>query len=134
MAFELTDDLLLTILDPDQANFWSIEAKNQKKRAKMRVSEWPRFRIFPTEIFCSYWFHAFFDSYGKDLAHKNPGTKNKILHNWFYKIRAPLYFFSYFSPFLLIKKVFFGPWGTYYSKMFPISWFWIQLGPFYDPW
>ena len=127
-------DLCFTILDPDPANFWSIEAKNQEKRAKMRGLEKPRFRIYHTEIFCSNWFHAFLDSYGKDIAHKNPGTKNKILQNRFYKIRAPLFFFSFFSPILFVKQVFFGPWRSYHSKFFAISWFWIQLGLFFDPW
>ena len=70
----------------------------------MKGSEKTRFRIYHTEIFCSNWFHAFFDSFGKYLTHKNPGTKNKILQNRFYKIRAAKFFFSFFSPFLLVKK------------------------------
>ena len=127
-------DLCFTILDPDLAIFWSIKAKKQEKRAKMKGSEKTRFRIYHTEIFCSNWFHAFFDSYGKYLAHKNPGTKNKILQNRFYKIRAAKIFFSFFSPFLLVKKGLFSPWGCYYTKLFPISWFLIQLGLFIDPW
>ena len=101
-------DLCFTTLDPDSAIFWSIKSKKQEKRAKMKGSEKTRFRIDHTEIFCSNWFHAFFDSFGKYLAHKNLGTKNKILPNQFFKIRAP-YFFSFFVHFQLLKKVLFGP-------------------------
>ena len=97
-------DLCFTILDPDSAIFWSIKSKKQEKRAKMKGSEKTRFRIDHTEIFCSNWFHAIFDSYGKYLTHKNPGTKNKILQCQIYKIRAAKIFFSFFSLFLLVKK------------------------------